>query len=78
MVTSDEDLEAYKGEDSKNSENVMFIEEEERVDSDETGDKVVEDREGVSHMLEGTTDIPTEFLPLEKAKSPVWEITLAA
>jgi len=24
-------------------------------------------------VLQGTADIPTEFLPLEKAKSPVWE-----
>jgi len=56
MATSDEDLEAYEGEDSKedseNSEDVMLIEEE-RVDS---GDKVVEDSEGVSHVLEGTAD----------------------
>ena len=70
MATSDEDLEAYEGEDSKNSEDVMLIEEEERVDS---GDEVVEDSKGVSHVLEGTADIPTKFLPLEKAKSLVWE-----
>jgi len=74
MATSDEDLEAYEGEDSEedseNSENVMLIEEEERVDS---GDEAAEDSESVSHVLEGTAEIPTKFLPLEKAKSLVWE-----
>jgi len=46
MATSDKDLEAYEGEDSEedseNSEDVMLIEEEERVDSE---DEVVEDSE---------------------------------
>ena len=52
MVTSDEDLEVYEGEDSEHSEGVMLIEEE-RVDSDETRDEVGEDSENARNLLEG-------------------------
>jgi len=77
MATSDEDLVAghmaYEHEDSERSEeDVMFIEEE-RIDSDETRNEVNKDGEGVNNLLEGTADTVAEFLPLEKAKSPVWQ-----
>ena len=76
MATSDEDLVAghmaYEHEDSERSEeDVMFIEEE-RIDSSKTGNKVNEDGECVNNLLEGTADTIAEFLPFEKAKSPVW------
>jgi len=77
LSPSDEDLVAghepyaYEHEDSELSKDVMFIEEE-RIDSVETGNEVDEDSEDVN-LLEGTADTVAEFLPLEKAKSPVWQ-----
>ena len=50
----------------------MFIKEK-RIDSDETGNEVNKDSEGVNKLLEGTADTIAEFLR-KLCKKPVFQI----
>jgi len=65
MATTDEVMAgrvAYEHEDCELSEeDIMFIKEE-RIDSNETGNKVNKYGEGVKNLLEGTADNVAEFL----------------